>query len=639
MSLRPDCSIDDSHDLSTSSCGSSTKFSKGSRFSVGLSSKEASSSQPISSGYYYDLIGNSACTGHCPPAIIVYPLRKKRKKGQEYISENFIQEFNERIGDESNVKKAKRLMRKMQVMAGLHPSSTPENVDLPAARYGLALLSGLNHHDLKLEALNHLEYLLEHDPITEQSSVRLVALTIKMMNQMAREHIQAEILEVQIKRAKIYSLLAELIQRHYVKNHINAITDDLRKQLSDTAKALQSLNRLEDPRLNFYVESALQGINRILDDHNHLYEIVNRLYSAVMAGVSVYVRDLSNFPQFVDTATRGIDFKFKFGWYDAALTLLKLGREAINDREKLSAIQKFIHDKASELDWKFLFLAVDILTNIAINSPDPEIRKQAFIGDRSHHDLPGLLNYSNCSILGKGVNARPVIHLRRPKLVNHDATIRLYIAKSLIRIGNESPDLLIRMRARMEFLKRYKEETSRKALNYMDGIYTSIGEKEFEWVNEMPPFERTIADPSPLETASITPRRNVDFSSFFHDNVYNGADEFAHSEAVSENSSTVSQYDGSETPSHPTLHQLVELSDKLIEEKRYEETAAILTKAIHAERQSNKDDIVLSNLYLKRGVAQTYSGNIPAAQHDFSKAYELDPTNSIALKLLKDIQP
>lgn len=506
MSSHSDSALDDSADYTVSTEDRSLNSDK---------ERKSPLLSPCSSTHFTDVISQTACSSNCPPSIIVYSHHKSNNK-KDYVSEDFVQRFNERIGDENNTLKAKRLMKKMRILAGLHPASTPENIDISAARMGFALLAGLNHHELKMEALNHLEYLLENDPITEASSIRLVALTIKVMNQLDRELMQTEILEVQVNSAKIYGLLAELIQRHFATKHINAITDDLRSQLLKTARALRDLNRLEDSRLDFHVESALEGIKRILDDHKALYEIVNRLYNGAMLGVSFYFRDLTNAPQYTEGSFGEIDLKIKFSWYDAAMTILQLGRESMNDSTKLAALQKFVFDHAKKLNWRFLYLAIDLLTNIALNSPDPKIRKSAFSGNHFYEEFPGILSYTNCSLLGKNLDVKPVVHLQRPKMSNHDGTIRLAIAKSLIKLSDESPDLFIRKRARTEFLGHLKTETSKKVREYMMREFKKVQGRELSWINEEPPFDIYPIKKKEPDTSSLTPRRTVDFSTLFY---------------------------------------------------------------------------------------------------------------------------
>lgn len=563
-----------------------------------------------------------------PPIFFCSPCSSSSKEEEdEYLSEEFITKFNERIGDKTNIRKARRLMKKMKILAGLHPSSSAEELDIPSARFGFALLAGLNHHELKLEALENLEYLLEHDPVTEASSIRLVALAIKVMNQLDRELMQTEVLEVQIKSAKIYGLLAEMIQRHMAKKHINAITDDLRNQLLQTARALRDLNRLEDPRLDCYVESALEGIKRILDDHKVLYEVVERLYNATMIGVSIYLRDLSEFPQFVQGAINGVDLKIKFGWYDAVMTLLKLGREAMNDHCALAALQKFIYDNGKKLNWRFLYLAVDILTNIAISSPDPRIRKLAFSGNRFVEDFPGLLKFAGWNRFGKKLSITPIVRLERPKLSNKDALIRLAVAKSLIKVSNECPDNLIRIQARSAFLNQYRLEKSKKVREYMTGEFNKIQGRELAWIHEDPPYNcYPIEKKNRYESPSLTPRRNSDCSDLFYRTIglwgKPGFSEFDFS---------------AETEPHITVDRLIASSNELLKRQLYTEAAVLITSGIKNGISEKFDMSLMSTLYLKRGHIFRLQGYAERARADFIKALEYSPKNEHASDALESL--
>ncbi len=459
------------------------------------------------------------------------------ESGGEYVSKDFINKFNERVGDQDNIKKARRLMKKIRILGGLHPSSEPDQIDIPAARFGFALLAGLNNHELKMEALDHLENLLEHDPVTEESSIRLISLTIELMTLLNRELIQTEILEVQIKSAKIYGLLAELIQRHYAKKHINAITEELKNQLLATARALRELNRLGDTRLDYYVENALEGIKRILDDNKPLFELIDRVYHIALMGASLYFQDLSIFPQLSERATSGIDLKLKFRWYDASLTLLKLGREAIYDENMLLVLQKFIHDNGRKLNWKFLYLAIEILSTIAINSPSAKIRSSAFTGNKIFPEFPGLVSLLNCSILGKKLSISPIKRFERPKFTNLDATIRLAAAKAVLKVSNYSPDFLMRKSARTAFLNLVNIERSRKVRDYIDNEFRRVQGRELQWINEEAPYNIYPLKRKVYDRSSLSPRRKEEPSQVFKCMIINNfphdaSSEFYQSEEV-----------------------------------------------------------------------------------------------------------
>lgn len=624
MSVHSDTSIDDSSDRSLSSlvqAGSS---------GAGGNHPQLQLSTSSSFPQYSNIIGQPFCGTSCPPPIIICP-HNNSSEHKEYINEEFIRSFNDRYGDQHKILQAKRLMKKMRILGGLHPSSNPDNIDIPSARMGFALLAALNNHDLKMEALNHLEYLLENDPVTEASSIQLVSLTIKVMNQLDREIMQTEILEVQIKTAKIYGLLAELLQRQMGKKHINAITDDLRTQLLNTARALRDLNRLEDPRLDFFVTSALEGIKRVLDDHKGLYEIAGRLYNAAMLGVSFYFRDLNNAPAYTENTFGGIDIKYKFSWYDLALTALALGRKAMTDERALAALQHFTFQHASKNNWRFVYLVVDILTNIAINSPSEQIRKTAFQGKPKFEEFPGVLAFKGYDKLGKEFKIKPVVFLNRPKFINHDGTIRLATAKALIRISEECPDLAIRKRARTEFLARYQKETSIGPREYESQIFEKIQGKELAWINEEPPFDTFPIKKKEWDTSSLTPRRYVSISTLFH-------------QAIIPNEPQEPTCSSSEIPKkkperkESRIEDLVAAAEMCRAKGLLSEAHSILSSAIKKGLAKNVDKAYLSALYEKRGEISIEQQDPQSAEHDLLKAIEHNADNSDAMDLLKQIR-
>lgn len=629
MSLDSDSTLDESSDRSISS--------RNQPASSGMSGQHYTLQPDTSANtpQFSSIISQSMCPTGCPPAIILCS-HKKSSGHKEYVSESFISDFNSRYGDHDKIQHAKRLMKKMRILGGLHPSSTPDSVDIPSARMGFALLAGLNNHDLKMEALSHLEYLLENDPITEVSSILLIDLTIQIMNQLDRVLIQKEILEVQVKRAKIYGLLAELIQRHFQKKHINAITDDLKVKLLKASRDLRELNRLEDNRLDFYVESALEGIKRILDDHKALYEIAGRLYNGAMLGISFYFRDLNHAPAYTEGALAGIDPKIKFSWYDTSMTILRLGRDAVHDPVKLAALQKFVFDKAKDVNWRFLYLAVDLLTNIAINSPDPKIRKAAFSGNRLYEEFPGILAFSGCELLGKEWKIKQVARLELPKRVNHDSTIRLTVAKSLIRISEECPDLFIRKRARTEFLNRLKSEESERVREFMTEKYKAVQGRELSWINEEPPFDIYPIKKKELDTTSLTPRRHVNFSALIQQALVPSQATFTAPQSPICSSSAPPRLATQRKESR--VEDLVSASDLCLERGLLSEANSIITSAIKKARAKKVDPHYLSTLYSKRGSIYYELNDIDGAQHDLIKALEYDADNSDATDLLSKVR-
>ena len=525
----------------------------------------------------------------------------------------------------------------MRILAGLHPSSVPDSIDIPSARMGFALLAGLNNHDLKMEALNHLEYLLENDPVTDTSSIQLVALTMKVMKQMDREIMQTEILEVQVKTAKIYGLLTELLQRHISKKHINAITDDLRAQLLTTARALLDLNRLEDPRLDFFVTSALEGIKRILDDHKGLYEIIDRLYNTAMLGVSFYFKDLNHAPTYTDNAFGNIDLKIKFSWYDLALTALALGRKAMTDDRSLAALQHFAFLHASKNNWRFVYLVVDILTNITINSPDEKIRRAAFQGRARFEEFPGVIAFKSYNKLGKELKIKPMVFLNRPKRINLDGIIRLATAKALIRISEESPDLDVRKRARTEFLSAYQFETSKIPQEYEAHYFKSVQGRELAWINEEPPFNNFPIRKKEWDTSSLTPRRYVSISTLFHQAVIPSASVSFSEPQEPTSSSSVAPKKGPERK-ESRVEDLVVAANLCYEKGLLSEANSILSSAIKKGLAKNVDRAYLSTLYEKRGEIKIELKEYDEAERDLLKAIEHNADNSDALVLLKQIR-
>ena len=226
-----------------------------------------------------------------------------------------------------NLKKARHLILKMRQLAGLDPSDL--RIDIPSARLGLCLLAGLNNQEIKLLALENLLDILKKGCYTKEESIQLIGLSIKLLKLMERELIQTVDLEAQNKIAQVYSVLAETLHHHYGKKHINGITKELKNELVGSAKALGNLNRLEDARLKFNVNCALEGVRRLKDDGKELFILLEGIFHLTSGAVSLYFKDAQAFgsiEKLIKIFTE-IDwhapllFTKKISWYSAVLVL------------------------------------------------------------------------------------------------------------------------------------------------------------------------------------------------------------------------------------------------------------------------------------------------------------------------------
>lgn len=393
----------------------------------------------------------------------VYVLHKKNE--EEDVSENFVTQFNNHIGNRKNAGKAKRLLAKMKRLGGLEPSDNDEKINIPSARMGFCILTGLDDPNYKVEALNCLLKLLNQDCYEKSTSIQLVPLAIKLMGNMDRELLQTEIIDVQIKIAQVYDALAESLQRHYAKQHINALTKKLKLQLIETTKALKNLNTHDNKKLSFYVKCALEGIYRLKDDRKELFELVERFYHALAVGYSIYADDAEGCFKEIDKVFVELDPHLDKAWYNGILILRSLGKGALTDFQKLSELQILIGKKYKVFNWKFTYEAMLILTDITLNGETGRIRKHAFDGIKQLGLMfPGIATFADCNELNRYAKVSPMIHFEKPYMSDPNYQIRKACIEHLIRILNESPDSSIQFKVRKILENRMEKEVNESVL-------------------------------------------------------------------------------------------------------------------------------------------------------------------------------
>lgn len=413
--------------------------------------------------------------------------KKDEEEEEEDVSPEFINEFNRHIGNSKKKEKARRLIEKMKQIGGLIPALENQEIDVPEARMGLSYLASLNHQEFKMEALDNLLLLLQNDTLEKESSVKLVNLTISLMRRMNRELMQTEILDIQIKITQVYSLVAELLQRHYTKKHINAITKELKIELIETTKALQALNTQEDPKLNFYTKCALEGVRHIVDDRKELFDLIERFCHALIALYALQADqgDASTGFQELVLTFKDLDPHLPSAWYNGVLILNELAKEARTDPAKLTAIQVLLREKGKKFNWKFTYAAVEILAELSLHGETQKIRETAFHGIQVlGPDFPGLTSFVDKKDLSKYVDMSPMVHLKKPRRKNPNTVIRLSCTEHLAKIANESNDITIRKKAKLLLIQRLSQEKKESILAYLKMVVPQSKEEQADWIKE-----------------------------------------------------------------------------------------------------------------------------------------------------------
>lgn len=408
--------------------------------------------------------------------------KEEEEDEKDYISEGFIQSCNKRIGHRGNQRRVEKQLQRMRALGGLEPSA--DEVDIPAARIGLAMLAGLHNETYKIRALESLLELLKKDQIERGTANGLVRLAIKLMEQMGRDQIQTQTLDVQIRIATVYNILAEVLQRHYANQHINAITEELKTQLIRTAKDLELLNRQENLELQYHVKCALEGIRRLKDDCRELIDVLERILCAVVAPVLLYCQNGKAAIEKIEEVFKDLDPRLPGHWYDNIMILKSMAKD-VNSEEGMTFVQIFIGSKCKKLNWKFTYTALEILFGLALNGKSEIIRKRAFEGiKRFGSDFPGFSSFIDFSEFSKYTDFSPVTHLERPRRTDLNIRIRRKSTEYLIKFIEETKDETLRRRGKMVLGRRLDNEKDLTILEILQKVVPANRVERREWYDE-----------------------------------------------------------------------------------------------------------------------------------------------------------
>lgn len=413
---------------------------------------------------------------------------------EEDVNEEFVKTFNTHYGNMENEEKAKRLLDKMRKLGGLSSPNLDKNaVNIISARDGLCVLAGLKKNKFKKEAISLLIRILEKDPINKDSAENLVSLAIELTKKMDPFLIQTEVLDIQIKICRAYGLVAELIQRHFSAGHINAITNELKKQFRSTFNRFSILNVLEDPHLAFAIGYSLEGIKRIKDDNRELLEMFERFTHLTTSLGNLYNIDLEKFYQELFTTFKDLNNRCENAWYNAVM-IMNNYQKGLNEKpENLLGIQILLKDKFKDYNWKFVYAGMKILTYAVIHCENPQVRQAAFEGQKlSSSEYPGLLFFMNFRQLPRTPNFAPLIHFKPPKLEDYNRIVRQVFVENLEKISRLSPDAPIRLKAKEALINSLVKETDEEIIQYLrETIPSSLSEQK-EWLSEQGKYAHAV---------------------------------------------------------------------------------------------------------------------------------------------------
>jgi hypothetical protein len=393
------------------------------------------------------------------------------------VTEAFVKECNENFGSEETSTKVQDAIKKMRILGGLQdPENGVRKVNIPEARMGLAILSGIRDKDAKMSALDSLLTLLKNDSLSSESSHELWKLTEKLTDLLYVKESQFYTTVDQIKYTEVYSLALELIQRHYGKKHIGAVTKDFKTKLTNTAQSLHGLNRRDEIKLAYYVGLSREAIRRIVDDQEELVEAGKRCFN-VVAAISTLFHPLSwnpsNFSGYAGLAVDGINLQGPESWYNDILVINELSKKTISKDEKdpLFRLQGFVQRKSVGDNWKTAYASVEALYRISLEAKTESTALQALLGYleprlvRGSQEVGGLKGFVTYNVLHRYRNFKKDFkHIQVPRLHNPNIHIRANCVEKLIKLSDTSQYDKVRNTAIRILLNRIGKETERDIL-------------------------------------------------------------------------------------------------------------------------------------------------------------------------------
>ncbi|MBA2728583.1 MAG: hypothetical protein H0U49_10485, partial [Parachlamydiaceae bacterium] len=141
----------------------------------------------------------------------------------------------------------------------------------------------------------------------------------------------------------------------------------------------------------------------------------------------------------------------------------------------------------------FLYTGIEALTDIAINGTTKQIRKTALRGctlnDKNNTKLPGLLAYTTYSRINRKIRVNAKLSLRKPKIKDPNAYVRLTCIKNLVKISVLAPDSSVRMNARSSIIHSINFDKDPLVKKYLSKLAAeksipSMAELYSDWAQE-----------------------------------------------------------------------------------------------------------------------------------------------------------
>ena len=129
--------------------------------------------------------------------------------------------------------------------------------------------------------------ILECDPLEMDTAYNLVNLQKLLYKEI--KAINAQNLNTKLQRLliKAYAISIECILIHAASQHLNALTENTKKQIWAGAEELKDYNINQDEEIKFWSNYAIQGAEHITTNINQLQKWLTRVVKIARAGLQI----------------------------------------------------------------------------------------------------------------------------------------------------------------------------------------------------------------------------------------------------------------------------------------------------------------------------------------------------------------
>jgi len=263
--------------------------------------------------------------------------KSERKSQEELNYPNFVTIFNNHYQARAhNREKALGMLQQLRRNAWYFENNIPvrpRSAEIPGIRIGLYEIFLCNDPILKETALLYLIEILECDPLEMDSANSLVELQSNLLKEIQADKAQNVSTKIQRLLIKAYAETIECILLHVASQHLNAVTEELKKTIWTGATTLAHFNVNKDPEIKFWTEYAIQAAQHLKTEKNKWVKWLTRIGLIAKAGLRVgsSIDNISDSVNALDLAYKDLKEALSHieshqAWFEKLLIIKKMCR-------------------------------------------------------------------------------------------------------------------------------------------------------------------------------------------------------------------------------------------------------------------------------------------------------------------------